>query len=141
MNKLLLFFPLLLLFSCSSKEVKSTLSEKVSHTASKVITQELECSNVEMVKTDIKKMTDKILKVEEQKESAKILASAVSSNQMEAVDAKVVICKTVTSALLPTIIDLAKSGKLTSWGCQVDKGEAVIVDLVHKGCDRLAKTQ
>lgn len=124
---------------CGKEEVKENLSKQVSRAAAKVIVAELECSQSDMVYSDIKVMSDKIFKVEAEKESAKKLASAVSSNQMKAIDAKVMICKTVSSALMPEVIDLMKQGKLKRWECKVEKGEAIIMDLIYMGCDKLAQ--
>ena len=125
--------------SCSKEEVKETLSKQVSKAVSKVIAAELECAKSDVVYSDIKVMTDKIFKIEAEKEQAKKLASAVKSNQMKAIDAKVMVCKTISNALMPTVIDLMKQGKLKKWECKVEKGEAIIMDLIYKGCDKLTK--
>ena len=55
--------------SCSKEEVKETLSKQVSKAVSKVIAAELECAKSDVVYSDIKVMTDKIFKIEAEKES------------------------------------------------------------------------
>ena len=125
--------------SCSKKEVKESLSKQVSKALAKVIVAELECTQSDIVYSDVKVMTDKLFKVEAEKEQARKLVSAVKSSQMKAIDAKVMICRTVSNALMPTIIDLMKQGELKKWECKLEKGEAAIMDLVYKGCDKLAQ--
>jgi len=111
--------------SCDKNEIKSKLSEKISHTASRILINELECSNGDLVRSDMKARTDKLFKVEATK-------STLGGS-------KVLICKTLSSAMLPVVLDLMKSGKLSNWGCKVEKGEAALLSLMYKGCDGLAK--
>ena len=133
MKKIMLFILFscitLSLVSCDKNTVKKTLSEKVATIASDVLVDELECSNADLVYTDVKIETDKLFQVE------------ANSLNAKATNTNVLICKTVTGALLPVVFDLAKQGKLSEWGCTVSEGQEKITELVYKGCDKLAPTE
>ena len=132
--------------ACTSNKVKTKLAEKVSHTASKVIVAELQCANADVVHEDVLEKMHKLFKVEEMlKVEAESMATSpvvmgmVALDSSPSLDSKVLVCRTITGALLPIVLDLAKAGKLSTWGCTVEKGETVLMELVYQGCDRLAK--
>lgn len=134
-----------ILASCTKTEIKENLSLKISDIAATSLSKELECSKSDLVAKDIKELTDKIFKIEEIKaietETISITSGAsVSSDEVKAdLSTKVIVCKTVVSALFPSIMSLAKSGKLTEWGCTVEKGEIALLDVIYSGCEKLSK--
>ena len=145
MKNLILFLFMVISLSfiaCSTDEIKETLSNQVSQSSSKIFIQELQCSNEALVKTDVKAMVDKLFKVEEVSQlKANLVGERLTKKAKIVIDSKVLICRSVTGALLPVVIDLAKAGKLNQWGCTVEKGEVVLMDLIYKGCDKLAKVE
>ena len=153
MLPLVMFLSVTFFVGCSSTEIKETLSEKVSHTASKVLINELECDAQDVVRADVRAMTDKLFKVEAMDkmqsegssgsssgESGVVASAAVSKSTASAVNlsGKTLVCRSVTGALLPVVLDLAKTGKLDKWKCRAEKAESVLLELVYKGCDKLA---
>lgn len=107
----------LLFVSCSKEDVKQKAANLVTTNVSNIIVTSLECTNADVVKSDVAAQVNKLFKIEAE------TASVGSA-----------FCNTVVDIVVPQLIT---AGIPATWGCTATAATEDVVALAKKGCDKL----